>query len=162
MSKPLPQTQHMRPGGIQDATSSNKPQRQVERPAAKRLTKADRNRLSRVLKKAESLVPSLLEAKELLCDPESPFTCAALVISLVDSIKMLRNDVEDIDLFIKHSKDDGTVTELFTRGQDHVSIAEYKLRFIRSLESSKRNHVWRLKDILGEDDDEVKFVIRVR
>ena len=162
MSKPLPQTQHMRPGGIQDATSSNEPQRQVERPAAKRLTKSDAGKLSRVLKKAESLVPKLLEAKELLCVPDSPFTCAALVISLVDSIKMLRNDVEDIDLFIKHNKDDGTVTELFTRGQDHVSIAEYKLRFIRSLESSKRNHVWRLKDILGEDDDEVKFVIRLR
>ena len=162
MSKPLPQTQHMRPGGIQDATSSNEPQRQVERPAAKRLTKSDAGKLSRVLKKAESLVPKLLEAKELLCVPDSPFTCAALVISLVDSIKMLRNDVEDIDLFIKHNNDDGTVTELFTRGQDHVSIAEYKLRFIRSLESSKRNHVWRLKDILGEDDDEVKFVIRVR
>ena len=71
-------------------------------------------------------------------------------------------DVEDIDLFIKHNKDDGTATELRTRGQDHVSIAEYKLRFIRSLESSKRNHVWRLKEILGEVDDEVKFVIRLR
>ena len=162
MSKPLPQTQHMRPGGIQDATSSNEPQRQVERPAAKRLTKADRNRLSRVLKKAESLVPSLLEAKELLCDPDSPFTCAALVISLVDSIKMLRKDVEDIDLFIKHNKDDGTVTELFTRGQANVSIAEYKLRFIRTLESSQQQNLWRLKEILGEDDDEVKFVIRLR
>ena len=162
MSKPLPQTQHMRPGGIQDATSSNEPQRQVERPAAKRLTKSDAGKLSRVLKKAESLVPKLLEAKELLCVPDSPFTCAALVISLVDSIKMLRNDVEDIDLFIKLSKDDGTVTELFTRGQDHVSIAEYKLRFIRTLENSQRDHLWHLKEILGEDDDEVKFVIRVR
>ena len=162
MSKPLPQTQHMRPGGIQDATSSNEPQRQVERPAAKRLTKSDAGKLSRVLKKAESLVPKLLEAKELLCVPDSPFTCAALVISLVDSIKMLRNDVEDIDLFIKLGKDDGTVTELFTRGQDHVSIAEYKLQFIRTLENSQRDHLWRLKEILGEDDDEVKFVIRVR
>ena len=162
MSKPLPQTQHMRPGGIQDATSSNKPQRQVERPAAKRLTKADRNRLSRVLKKAESLVPKLLEAKELLCVPDSPFTCAALVISLVDSIKMLRKDVEDIDLFIKHNKDEGTVTELRTRGQDHVSIAEYKLQFIRTLENSQHQNLWRLKEILGEVDDEVKFVIRVR
>ena len=76
--------------------------------------------------------------------------------------EMLLNDVEDIDLFIKLAKDDGTVTELFTRAQDHVSIAEYKLRFIRTLENSQRDHLWRLKEILGEDDDEVKFVIRVR
>ena len=162
MSKPLPQTQHMRPGGIQDATSSNEPQRQVERPAAKRLTRSDAGKLRRVLKKAESLVPKLLEAKELLCVPDSPFACAALVTSLVDSIIMLRKDVEDIDLFIKHNNDDGTVTELFTRGQDHVSIAEYKLQFIRTLVNSQRDHLWRLKEILGEDDDEVKFVIRVR
>ena len=152
----------MRPGGIQDATNSNEPQRQVERPAAKRLTRSDAGKLRRVLKKAESLVPKLFEAKELLCVPDSPFACAALVTSLVDSIIMLRKDVEDIDLFIKHNNDDGTVTELFTRGQDHVSIAEYKLRFIRTLENSQRDHLWHLKEILGEDDDEVKFVIRVR
>ena len=173
MSKPLPQTQHMRPGGIQDANSSNEHQRQVDRipedsvlgetPAAARVTRANATKLRRVSGKAASLLSKLGDAKELMIAPGSPFTSVAFVTSLTDSIKTLQQDREDIELFFNnHKKDDGTAMNLRTRVQDHVSAAEYKLTFVATLTHNHESNNSFLKEILGNDDDDVKFMIRVR
>ena len=164
----------MRPGEIQDANSSNEHQCQVDtdpedpvlgkrkRPAPARLTRANADKLRRVLGKVEPLRPQLFDAIKLITAPDSPFTSAAFVMSLGDSIKALDNDAKDINQLLEHKDDDGTSLVLRDRVQDHLSAADLKLKFVSGLKTSHSCHNWFLDEILGKDADDVQFMIRVR
>ena len=179
MSKPLPQTQHMRPGGIQDANSSNehhspvdtdledpaigkKPRLMPVMPRPPRLTRQNADKLRRVLAKVNIVLPSLTEARTLFTAKDSPYISAAFVMSLVDSTQTLEKDAHDINLLLQHKEDDGTAMDLRTRVQGHLDCAECKLRFAGTLKSSYALSVVFLNKILGEDDDDAQFMVRVR
>ena len=134
----------MRPGGIQDANSSNEQhcpvdtdpedpviaKKQLPMPAAPRLTRANADKLRRVLAKVENERAKLEGAREVFTAQNSPYTSAAFVMSLVDSIRTLENDAKDINLLLQHKEDDGTSMDLHIRVQDHLHTADDKVKFV--------------------------------
>ena len=93
---------------------------------------------------------------------DSPYTSAAFVMSLVDSIRTVENDAKDTNRLLQHKEDNGTSMDLHTRVQDHLRVAELKLRFVGTLERSHPSNMWFGDEILGKDADDVQFIIRVR
>ena len=83
-------------------------------------------------------------------------------MSIFDSTLLLEKDAHDINLLLQHKEDDGTAMDLRTRVQDHLECAECKLRFVGTLRSSYALSVVFLNKILGEDDDDAQFMVRVR
>ena len=167
----------MRPGGIQDAHSSNEhhcpvdtdpedpviAKKQLPMPAAKRLTKADADKLTRVMMKIESLRPKMGEAFEVFYALSSPYHSVAFVKSLIDTTRTLRDDVNAINLLLEHKEDAGTAKDLHTRVKDHLRFAERKLEFVEELEQWTASHKSDMETILGADcDDDATFFIRVR
>ena len=169
----------MRPGGIQDANSSNehhspvdkgledpaigkKPRLMPVMPRPPRLTRQNADKLKRVLAKVNIVLPSLTEARTLFTAKDSPYISAAFLMSLVDSIQTLEKDAHDINLLLQHKEDDGTAMDLRTRVHGHLDCAECKLRFVGTLKSSYAASVFFLNKILGEDSDDAQFMVRVR
>ena len=140
----------MRPGGIQDANSSNEHHSPVDTdledpviakklltmPATPRLTRQNADKLRRVLAKVEIVLPKLAEARELFTAVNSQFTSAAFVGSLVDSIRTVEKDAKDINLLLQHKEDAGTSMDLYTLVQDNLRAADQKLRFVSCLKMS--------------------------
>ena len=83
-------------------------------------------------------------------------------MSLVDSIQTLEKDAHDINLLLQHKEDDGTAMDLRTRVQGHLDFAEYKIQFVGTLKRNYTSDVIYLNKILGEDDDDAQFMVRVR
>ena len=164
----------MRPGGIQDVSFEHGFQSPVDThpvtvyeklpmPAAKRLTKADADKLTRVMMKIESLRPKLEEACKVFYAPNSPYHSVAFVKSLIDTTRTLRDDVKAINLLLEHKEDAGTAKNLHTRVKDHLRFAERKLEFVLQLEQWTASHKSYMETILGADcDDDATFFIRVR
>ena len=164
----------MRPGGIQDVSFEHGFQSPVDTdpvtrhdelpmPAAKRLTKADADKLTRVMMKIESLRPKLEEAFEVFYALNSPYHSVAFVKSLIDTTRTLRDDANAIILLLEHKEDAGTAKDLHTRVKDHLRFAERKLEFVEELEQWTASHKSDMETILGADcDDDATFFIRVR
>ena len=83
-------------------------------------------------------------------------------MSIVDSIRTLEQDAIDINLLLQHKEDDGTSMDLHTRVQGHLHFTELKLRFVGTLKQNYTSDILYLNKILGEDDDDAQFIIRVR
>ena len=136
---------------------------QLPMPAAKRLTKADADKLTRVMMKIESLRPKLCKACEVFYAPNSPYYSVAFVKSLIDTTRTLRDDANAIILLLEHKEDAGTAKDLHTRVKDHLRFAERKLEFVEELEHWTASHKSDMETILGADcDDDATFFIRVR
>ena len=177
---PLAQTQHMRPGGIQDANSSNehhspvdtdledpaigkKPRLMPAMPRPPRLTRQNADKLKRVLAKVNIVLPSLTEARTLFTAKDSPYISAAFLMSLVDSIQTLEKDAHDINLLLQHKEDDGTSMDLHTRVQDHLHTADQKVRFVATLRRRTEGSMLYLNEIMNlKEDADVQFIINLR
>ena len=167
----------MRPGGIQDASSSNEhhspvdthpedpviAKRKITKLAGPRWTRANADKLRRVLAKVENERAKLEGAREVFTAQNSPYTSAAFVMSLVDSIRTLENDAKDINLLLQHKEDDGTSMDLHTRVQDHLRTADQKVKFVGVLRRRTEDTMLYLNEIINlKEDDNVQFIINVR
>ena len=167
----------MRPGGIQDASSSNEhhspvdthpedpviAKRKITKLAGPRWTRANADKLRRVLAKVENERAKLEGAREVFTAQNSPYTSAAFVMSLVDSTQTLEKDAHDINLLLQHKEDDGTSMDLHTRVQDHLHTADQKVRFVATLRRRTEGSMSHLNEIMNlKDDGDVQFMINLR
>ena len=167
----------MRPGGIQDASSSNEhhspvdthpedpviAKRKITKLAGPRWTRANADKLRRVLAKVENERAKLEGAREVFTAQNSPYTSAAFLATLLHSYDTVLNNEKTILQVLKHNKDDGTLGKLLTRVQDDLDVADDKVRFVqRLLKITKRQKRALARILPYRQDEDTKFYISIR
>ena len=116
-----------------------------------------------MLAKVENERAKLEGAREVFTAQNSPYTSAAFVMSLDDSIRTLENDAKDINLLLQHKEDDGTSMDLHIRVQDHLRTADDKVKFVDVLRRRTEGTLLYLRQVINlKEDDNVQFIINVR
>ena len=167
----------MRPGGIQDASSANEHhspvdtdpedpvigKKQLPMSAKRRLRRADRDKLRRVLAQQEKVLTKLSHAVELFYAQPPVYTSYHYVSTLNHSIKMIGKDVTVVKQFLRKNEDNGTVRQLCIRAQRTLANAQPKLAFIHVLGDRIKHLKGMLAGVLPIcTNDDVQFFISLR